>query len=264
MIEKVDVGDVQLAVEDRGSGPVLLLVHGFPLDHTMWESQMEPLAHAFRVVAPDLRGFGQSGVTEGTVTMKQFADDLASLLAALDIQRRVALCGLSMGGYIAWQFWRHHAARLDCLILCDTRAAADTEQARQGRLTMAENVLRFGSPIVVEPMLPKLLAPATPQQRPEVVRLLSNMIVNSPPMGIAAAQRGMAERPDMTDLLGQIDVPTLVICGEHDTISPPEEMRSIAAAIPDSQFAVIPDAGHMSPMENPHAVNDTIRRFLAR
>jgi 3-oxoadipate enol-lactonase len=263
VMKRIDIGGFELAVEQRGAGPVLLLVHGFPLDHGMWHEQIEGLGQDFRVVAPDLRGFGESGVTPGTVTMDQFADDLAALLDALGIDHPVALCGLSMGGYVAFAFCRRHLGRLGHLILCDTRADADSRQVRQARLGMAEQVLNSGSSSVVAAMLPRLLAEATTQRRPAVVDCLAEMIQSMDPQGIAAAQRGMAAREAATTILGQIDVPTLVVCGQHDSVSPPVNMQTMAAAIPDARFVEIPDAGHMSPMENPAAVNAAIRDFLA-
>jgi 3-oxoadipate enol-lactonase len=262
-MQRIDIGDVEYAVEQRGGGPVLLLVHGFPLHHGMWHEQVENLSQDFCVVAPDLRGFGESGVTPGTVTMDRFADDLAALLDALRIDQPVALCGLSMGGYIAFAFCRRHLGRLGHLILCDTRADADDPQARRVRLAMAEQVLESGSSSVVAAMLPRLLAEATAERRPAVVDGLAEMIQSIDPQGLAAAQRGMAARAAASPMLGEIDVPTLVVCGEHDSVSPPEHMRSIAAALPDARFVEIPAAGHMSPMENPAAFNAAIRDFLA-
>jgi pimeloyl-ACP methyl ester carboxylesterase len=148
------------------------------------------------------------------------------------------------------------------LIQCDTRAAADTDEARAGRLKMAENVTDWGSARVAEMMGPKLLAPRTFETKPHVVAAIRGMVERTPPAAIAAAQRGMAARPDMSNLLPQIQVPTLVIVGEHDAISPPEEMRAIATTIPGCQFVEIPDAGHMTAMENSAAVNEAIASFL--
>ncbi len=267
IVKSLAVNGTEIWYVDRGTGLPLLLIHGFPLDHTMWTELIDALAGpGLRVLAPDLRGFGRSplGTTENaTVTMDQFADDLAGWLDALAIREPVVLCGLSMGGYIAFQFWRKFAPRLRGLILCDTRAVADTPEGAAGRRSMAERVLREGPAPLVETMLPKLLADTTPRQRPDLVERLRSMIAAANPQGIAAAARGMAERPDMTSALGQIRCPTLVIVGQHDVISPPAEMRGLAAAIPAAKFAEIPAAGHMSPMENPVAVSGAMREFLA-
>jgi pimeloyl-ACP methyl ester carboxylesterase len=251
---------------DRGAGRPVLLVHGFPLDHTMWAAQIDALASRARVIAPDLRGFGQSPLAPGDeargVSMERYADDLAELLEALAIREPIVLAGFSMGGYIAWQFVRKYPRRLRALVPCDTRADADTEETRAGRLKMAEHVAEWGSGPVAEVMGPRLFAPHTFARLPQVVAEVRGVVERTAPAAIAAAQRGMAARPDMTGLLPLVRVPTLVIVGEQDVISPPEEMQSIAAAIPGAECVVIPDAGHMTTMENPTAVNAALVRFV--
>jgi 3-oxoadipate enol-lactonase len=251
-----------LHVVERGAGPPLVLVHGYPLSHAMWEEQLDGLADACRIIAPDLRGFGASGVTGGTVTMAQFADDIATLLDALRVTEKVIFCGLSMGGYVAWQFALRHPERLAKLILCDTKAVGDTREAAEGRLKTAERVLKEGSVIAAESLLPKLFAPETPSRQPRIVAATKEVILHTHPEGIAAALRGMAERPDVTAQLAKLNVPALVVCGEHDAISPPSEMRQIAAALPQAKYVEIKNAGHMSPLEEPAAVNAAIREFL--
>ena len=255
-------GGIELATVDQGSGLPLVLVHGFPLDHTMWNAQVEALSSHYRVIAPDLRGFGQSGVTPGKVTMEQFADDLAALLDCLGVDEPVVFCGLSMGGYVAWQFWRRHRSRVRGLILCDTRAVADTAEQAAGRLTMADRAVREGPAPLVEGMMPKLFARGTVEADPDLVESLRQVMLRSDPEGIAAAGRGMAERPAATATLSRIDCPTLVIVGQFDAISTVEEMRSIAAAIPGAGFVEIAGSGHMSPMERPAEVNAAIAGFL--
>ncbi|MBN2476473.1 MAG: alpha/beta fold hydrolase [Pirellulales bacterium] len=257
------VNGVELAFVDRGCGAPLLLVHGFPLDHTMWNAQIDALSLARRVIAPDLRGFGRSGVTDALVTMEQLADDLDALLAAIEVPEPVALCGLSMGGYVAFQFWRRHRARLCALILADTRAMNDSPEMAAARLAMADRVIREGPAPLVDNMTPRLFAEATSQNRDDLVESLRQMMLATDPRGIAAASRGMARRPDMTPMLGQIDCPTLVVVGEQDAISPPGEMRELARAIPRARFAEIPNCGHMSPMEKPAEFNEAIEEFLA-
>lgn len=262
-MKTLEVNGVELAVEDRGSGPVLLLVHGFPLDHTMWNAQIEALSDRCRVIAPDLRGFGRSGVTDGTVTMEQFADDMAGLIDALEIAAPIVFCGLSMGGYVAWQFWKKYTQRVRGLILCDTRAIADTPEVAAGRRETAERVVRQGPESLADTMMPKLLAEAALAANPRMAQSLRRMILSADAKGIAAAARGMAERPDVTSMLGGIHCPTLVVVGRFDAISTPSEMRSIADAIPDAHLVEIAGAGHMSPMENPAGVNAAIMEFLA-
>jgi len=255
----IQAGNVRLNVVERGRGTPLLLVHGYPLDHSMWQGQIDGLADSSRVIAPDLRGFGTSDVTAGTVTMEQMADDLAALLDALKIKVPIVFCGLSMGGYVAWQFALRHRARVAKLILCDTRAVADSSEAAAGRRKTAEKVLAEGTSIAAESLVPKLFAPATYQEQPQIVEATKQVILRKKPEGIAAALQGMAERPDVTAQLSKIDVPALLICGEHDGISPPSEMRQIAEQMPRARFVQIAAAGHMSPLEQPEAVNAEIR-----
>lgn len=288
-MKSVSVNGTELWYVDRGAGVPLLLVHGFPIDHSMWAGQINGLGRqsgdtlvgeafwpgmpatasgqaarpAIRVIAPDLRGFGRSPATDDKVTMEQFADDLAGLLDVLAIREPVVLCGLSMGGYIAFQFWRRHASRLRGLILCDTRAAADSPEVAANRLVMADRVLREGVAPLADGMLPRLFAKNTQQNYPGLIEGLRTVMLANKPRGVAAASRGMAERPDMTSQLGEIRCPTLILVGENDVSSPPAEMRGIAQAIPGAKFIEIPDGGHMAPLENPAAVNAAIAHFVA-
>jgi 3-oxoadipate enol-lactonase len=256
------VRGTQLYYLDQGAGQPVLLVHGFPLDHSMWAEQLPALSANYRLIIPDLRGFGRSEVTEGTVTMEQYADDLAALLDELAIRDPLVFCGLSMGGYIAWQFWKRHAARLRSLILCDTRAAADTSDAARGRLETAEKVLTQGPQVVVDAMLGKVFAEETIRSQPAIVDRIRQVMQSTSPAGIAAALRGMAKRPDMTNELSSIQVPALVVCGEHDAITKLAEMREISQALPRARFVEVPRAGHMSPLEQPQIVNSAVLDFL--
>lgn len=261
-MRRISIGNIELAVVDQGRGVPLLLVHGFPLDHSMWSGQIEELSDSCRIIAPDLRGFGQSDVTDSTVTMAQLADDLAALLDGLEINEPVVFCGLSMGGYVGWEFFIRHRDRLRSLVLCDTRAMCDTPEVAQGRRDTAAKVLAEGPQILVDGMVPKLFSEATIVNRPELVEQTRQVMMNTAPQGIAAAARGMAERIDATALLPNIDCPTLVVVGEEDAISTVEEMRSFAETIPDARLVKIAGAGHMSPIENPEVVNNAIDAFV--
>ena len=261
-MKKVTVNGISLATHDEGSGPPILFVHGFPLSHAMWRSQLEAFTPDCRVIAPDLRGFGESDVTEGVVTMEQYADDLAALLDELSADEPVILCGLSMGGYIAWQFQQKFPERLRALILCDTRAIADTSEGVENRKRLAKMVIENGSAAVASAMLPNLFSPVTSDRQKTSIDELRTTIAATSPQGIAAASLGMAERPDVTSLLSSIETPTLLIVGEDDGISTPEEMKTIADAMPNASLEVIPEAGHMSPLENPDSVNAAVREFL--
>jgi pimeloyl-ACP methyl ester carboxylesterase len=263
VVKRINIGAIDLNVEVCGSGRPLLLVHGFPLDHTMWQGQIQGLGDSCQVIAPDLRGFGKSDVTAQTVSMQQFADDLCNLLTVLGIHARVTFCGLSMGGYIAWEFYSKYAERLHSLILCDTRAAADADDLKQTRMETATRVLGAGPQFLVEGMIPKLFCERTRQANRTIVDATRQVMLQTNPVGIAAALRGMAQRPDAAALLAHINVPTTVICGQFDVISPPSEMRAIADAIPNAQFVQISNAGHLAPLENPDDVNRAIRGWMS-
>jgi pimeloyl-ACP methyl ester carboxylesterase len=262
MVRDIVIGGVSFRLNDEGTGHGILFVHGFPLNHTMWQAQIAEFSSTNRVLAPDLRGFGGSGGALDTMPMEQFADDLASILDAIGIEGAVTLCGLSMGGYAAWQFVQRHPARVSKLIVCDTKAAADTPDAAATRLKLAETVLTEGPEPVARAMMPKLFGPKTAELNPQVVESVREMVMTSSPAAIAGASRGMAERPDVTAWLPAIRVPTLVLCGEHDAITPAADMKAMAERIPHAKYVAIPDAGHMAPMEQPALVNDAIRQFL--
>lgn len=261
----LELNDRSFFVRQEGSGPVLVLLHGFPLDHSMWDDQVRNLRDDYMVIAIDQRGFGRSrGGVSDTTSMEDFADDLNVILDELGVTTPIILAGLSMGGYVSFAFLRKYASRVSALILCDTRSVADTPEAADKRRDLADKVLTEGAQIVAEGMLPKLISSATREDLPQVVDALRNVMLSTPPRSIAAALRGMAVRPDVTAELGNIAVPTLVLVGEHDEISSPDEMRELASRIPNAQFAVVPKSGHMTTCENAPFVNAKIREFLAK
>jgi 3-oxoadipate enol-lactonase len=261
-MKTVRVRDLEMAVLEEGAGLPLVLVHGFPLDHSMWKYQIAEFAQHCRVIAPDLRGFGATTATAGTSTMEQMADDLAALLDELGVHEQVLFCGLSMGGYIGWQFARKYESRLKALVACDTRAIADSAEQAASRHELAERVLREGPAPVAETMLPKLFAGETQERRPDLVRETKDVILRTNPEGIAAALRGLAGRPDVTEMLPKIEVATLVIVGEHDAISTPDEMQGIAESIPNAAWVFVPHAGHLSPLENPDVFNEALAQYI--
>ncbi len=266
-MKRADLSTVEIAYVGRGAGRPVLLVHGFPLHHEMWAAQIEALASKSRVIAPDLRSFGQSTFGDADpqhgISMERYADDLSELLDAIGVREPITLVGFSMGGYVAWQFVGKNGERFCAVVECDTKAAEVNDEAREIRLLMSENIHEWGSARVADTLSPKFFAKKTGEARPEVVAAVRRMIESASPDAIAAAQRGMAARADATSLLPQIKVPALLIGGAEDVISPPDEMRSIAAAMPNAGFVEIPDAGHMAPMENRNAVNDALLQFLA-
>jgi 3-oxoadipate enol-lactonase len=256
------VNGVRLAYSYRGQrhANVLLLIHGFPLDRHMWDSQLRELSSEVGVIVPDLRGHGQSEVPPGPYSMDQHADDLAGLLDHLGV-RRVILGGLSMGGYVAFAFWRRHASRVQALILADTRAEADSVVARVNRDAMAARVQEAGVEALVEEMLPRLLAPES-LANPRLADQVKAMIRRQKPAGVIAALAGLRDRPDSQPTLSTITVPTLLLAGEADRLTPPEGMMTMAKAIRNAQLVVVPRAGHLSPLENPRAFNSAVRAFL--
>jgi pimeloyl-ACP methyl ester carboxylesterase len=255
----------KLAFQTRGRGRPVLLVHGFPFHRGQWDGLVDELArHAF-VITADLRGFGESaferGFEAGASTMEQHADDLAAALDEAGVKEPVTFVGFSMGGYVAFPFFQRHRQRLAALALCNTRAIADTPEGAAGRATMAAKVLAEGPKPLVDGMLPKLLAPDTLAKRPDVVERV-RALMQAPREAIAAALHGMAQRPDSTPLLARIDVPTLVVVGEHDAISSPTEMRSIAGSIRGSRFVQLAGAGHMTTHETPRELSIALVEFI--
>ena len=253
-------------VTGDASLPPLLLVHGFPLNHTMWQAQIEPLSKLCRVIAPDLPGFGQSklDMTEANrgLDMADYATALGELLDEMKMDQPVILCGFSMGGYILWQFARRYPERVQALVVCDTRADDDSAETIAARQSMAAGIFQSGVEPVVEAMMPKLLAKQTFDSRPEIAEQVAEIIRSTSPEAIAAAQRGMARRPDMQSALASFDWPALVVAGAEDAISPPDVLQAIANSLPQGKFVEIAGAGHMSPLESPDAFNEAVTDFV--
>jgi pimeloyl-ACP methyl ester carboxylesterase len=229
----------------------------------MWQEQLTGIGSIYRVIAPDLRGHGESAAPEGVYTMDEMADDVIELLETLHITEPVVLGGLSMGGYVALSLVVRHPGRVRALMLMDTRAGADTPEAAQGREATASKVLESSDvATVVAGLIPKLFSKGTLEERPERVEPMREAMERTTPRGIAGALRGMARRPDRRPDLASITVPTLVLVGEDDVITPPAEAKAMAEAIPNARLEVVPRAGHIAPYENPAVANAAILRFL--
>ncbi len=261
-MERFNVFEIEMACHIAGQGQPILLVHGFPLDHEMWQHQIQCLSDHYQVIAPDLRGFGASQRGTAEMTMRQFACDLSELLQQVVGSDQVCFCGLSMGGYIAWEFYRAFKKRVSHLILCDTRAAADDEATARARRMTARSVLKYGMSELAQSMPDRLVSHAWQQSHPESVQQLRDSIRRASPQSVADGLFGMSIRQDATSLLTSIDCPTLLIVGEHDAISTPHEMNAIAAAIGNSRLVSVADAGHLAPIENPQVANGSICEFL--
>jgi len=254
---------MRLAFAEEGPGPAVVLLHGFPLSRAMWKEQLTGIGSIYRVIAPDLRGHGDSPAPAGTYTIDEMADDVVELLDYLGLDEPVVVGGLSMGGYVALSMAERYPARLRGLMLMDTRAAADTPEAAQKREETAQDVLESRNVrALVESMIPRLFARKTIAQRPERVAMLSEAMEHNTPRGVAGALRAMAIRPDRSDDLARIRVPTIVMVGEEDAITPPSEAMALADAIAGARLEVIADAGHLAPYENPAVANAVILRFL--
>jgi len=259
---KLKLAGAELACDVRGDGPVVLFLHAFPLDLSMWDPQAAALEGTHRVVRFDARGFGGSPAGDGLLTMERIADDAAALLDHLGASRAV-VCGLSMGGYAAFAMVRRHADRLRGLVLADTRAAADTPEARQNRSVLAEKVLKEGPSAAADAFVPKLLGATTHRERTDLVVHVREIAMRNPARGIADALAGLAARADSLPTLREIRVPTLVLCGDEDVLTPPSDAELLRRGIAGSRLEVIPRAGHLANLENPDAFNASLRRFLA-
>lgn len=255
-----------LSCLDRGHGSVVLLVHGFPLDHRMWGHQIDALASSHRVIAVDLCGFGDSALPQHKVTMDCYAKALDALLTAKGVDEPVHLAGFSMGGYVAFAFLRLFASRVESLMLVDTKAGADTAEAAQGRAVLAQKVLIEGSAVAADAMLPKLLSEETlkDQRQATLVSQVRQIMVDQDAASIAAALDAMAHRPDSTSGLANIRIPTLIVVGEQDLITPVAEMKKVAGEIAGSKVVVVKGAGHLTTMERPEAMNKAMKEFLER
>ena len=260
---KATIDGVEIAYDDRGSGPAVLLFHAFPLGLFMWDAQVAALCATHRVVRFDARGFGGSATADGPLTMERIADDGAALLGVLGVEKAV-VGGCSMGGYAAFAFVRRHPQRLAGLALQDTRAGADTAETKAFRATLAAKVLAEGASAAAEAFLPKLVGETTHRERPDLVASLRERILGTSPQGIANALHGLAARVDSRETLPTIAVPTLVLVGAEDVLTPPSEAATMAAAIPRARLDVILQAGHLANLENPAAVNAALVAFLAR
>jgi pimeloyl-ACP methyl ester carboxylesterase len=250
-----------LNYEEKGTGKPLVLLHGFPLDSRIWREQVAALSDRFRVITPDLRGFGQSKSAD-PFTMESLADDVHALLTGLGALPAV-LGGLSMGGYVALAYAKKYPTGLRGLVLIDTKAEGDTPEGKQGREKMIELARSQGTKAVADQMMPKMLAPDADKSRPQVKRELDQIMNSQTPLTIEHALAAMRDRPDSVADLPSIATPTLVIVGEHDAITPPAGAERMSNAIPKSSYVVVRGAGHMAPMEQPQQVTDALRRFAS-
>jgi 3-oxoadipate enol-lactonase len=256
--------DGKTAYLEAGAGTPLVLLHGFPLSKAMWQPQVGALATAARVLAPDLPGFGGSRGFDGPPTVEAMADRVAEFLDAVGIREPAVIGGLSMGGYVTLAFARRHAKRLRGLILADTKADPDDETGKANRDKAIALAGEAGPGAVIDQMMPKFVSAETMTRRPEIVSRIRSIALEQKSAGLMDALRAMRDRPDSTPGLRAIAVPTLVMVGAQDALTPPAKSEEMAKAIPDAKLAVIPGAGHASNLEAPEAFNAVVLEYLAR
>jgi 3-oxoadipate enol-lactonase len=261
IVLKVKSGDAEIAYWALGEGAPVVLLHPFPVNHEFWMPVAEALAARFRIILPDLRGHGDSGVGEGPATMAQHAADIARVMDDAEVGR-AALIGVSIGGYALFEFWRRFRGRVAALGLCNTKAPADSAEARAGRLQAANDVLERGTEPFFESMIPRLLGKSTRESRPDLVAGALGMMRKMSAEDVAQVQRGMAERPDSVETLKTINVPALLITGEEDILTGVNEAELMRQHIAGSQMRVIPKAGHYSAWERPEDVTGLVSKFL--
>lgn len=255
------VNGVEIAFDDTGSGPVVVLLHGYPFNRSLWRDQVAVLQQKHRVVVPDLRGHGESAVVPGPSTMELMAGDVAGLLDTLNITQ-ATIGGLSMGGYVALAFYRLFPSRVRSLILAATRAQGDNDEAKRNRAVQATKARQEGMEGIVDALLPKMLTADTVKNGPEIVKHLRGMMAGTNPEGAAAALEGMAIRQDQTSFLSQITVPTLIMVGSEDAITPPADAELMHREIAGSRLEIINGAGHVVNLEKPEEFNATVASFL--
>src|SRR5262245_46947462 len=251
-------GDTKILYEIEGQGPPLVLLHPFPANHKFWKPAAAQLSARYQLIMPDLRGHAASAPGEGPATMEKHAADLRRVCEAAGVQR-ARFMGVSIGGYIMFEFWRRYRERVQTLILCDTKAQADTPEGRATRLRSAEDVLKLGPDAFLDEMAQKLLGATTKSQRPDLAAAARKMLGEMSPAGIAAVQRGMAERPDSVPTLKTISVPTLILVGEEDTLTPVADAELMRQHTQNSLMTTVPRAGHYAPFEQHEFVVGAVR-----
>ena len=260
---KADINGHSLnyVVQGTEDGLPVVFIHGFPFSHRMWEPQLEALPHRYRAVAYDVRGHGDSEVGHGQYTVELFVDDLIGLLDHLAVDRAV-VCGLSMGGYIALRAVERHPERFRGLVLCDTRSEADTDEARIKRAGTIAAVRSRGVEAFAEEFVKLVLASRTLTANTSVVQKVKDMITANDPLGICGTLLALAARTDTTPALPAMNLPALVLVGEHDALTPSADAQAMDQALPQANLHVIPNAAHMSNLENPAAFNERLLAFL--
>ena len=260
-LQKIKSSDAEIVYRVLGEGAPVVLLHPFPVNHEFWVPVANALSTRYRLIFPDLRGHGDSDVGEGPATMDKHAADIAAVMDDAGVGR-APLVGVSIGGYVLFEFWRKYRGRVAALGLCNTKAPADSGEARAGRLQAANDVLERGTEPFFESMVPRLLGKTTRETRPDLVDGALRMMRKMSPEDVAQVQRGMAARPNSMDTLKTINVPTLLVTGDEDILTGVNEAELMRQHISGSQLCVIPKSGHYSGWEQPEDVGKVLRQFL--
>jgi len=255
------ISDTEIAFDDVGSGLPVVFIHAFPLNRTMWDPQIGALVAECRCIAIDLRGLGDSS-PRPPFSMDRYADDIAGVLDSLQIEQAV-IVGLSMGGYVAFAFWRRHRSRVRAFVLADTRAGPDSADGIARRRGLIELATTQGSTAIANAQIAGLVGKTTRDKRPDTYDAIHRVIAQEPIDGIVGALEAMIGRPDSRPTCATIDVPTLVIVGDEDVITPPAEVRTLHESIVGSRLEILRHAGHLSSFERPAAFNAVVAEFLA-
>ncbi len=253
----------RFAYDDAGDGQPILFIHGYPLNRKMWQPQLaEFYTLSHRVIVPDLRGHGDSSPTEGEYSMDLLAEDCAYLLDQLGIKQPIAICGLSMGGYIAFAFLRKFPQKVKALILTATRAAPDSPEAKEKRIQAVQQVQTSGLQPIIESMLPRLISEHTQHTNSSLIAELQNIMEATSIPAVVGDLKGMMSRPDSRPLLADIKIPALIIHGKDDALIPLQEAEEMHNAIHGSRFVIIENAAHLPNLEAPSQFNSHLRSFL--
>lgn len=261
-MQKIKLSDFTLAFDESGSGPPLLLIHGYPLNRHLWQSQLTGLADTVRVIAPDLRGHGDSETGNQSHTMEQLAQDCFDFITAVRIQQQLVICGLSMGGYVAMAMLRLHPERIAAVIFTATRPAADTLEARANRQKSIQLVQEQGTAPIISSMLPRLLSPETNSNRPDLASQAHEVMISIKTSTVIKDLEGLMTRPDSTLDLASLVKPVLIIHGADDQIVPVAEAQALQQTISGAQLVILPAAGHLPNLEQPALFNHAVRTFL--
>ena len=255
-MEKLNIDGIDIAYVRRGKGNPLVLIHGYPLDHTIWDEVVPLMEKDFDLIIPDLRGFGESGIMESDNSIIGYPTDIAGLLNQLKI-KKAFIAGHSMGGYVALAFAREFPDRVSGLVMVSSQTGADTPETRESRLATAKQVMEKGVGVVTESMTPKLSTDKGVQD------FTQHLIRKQRPMGVSNALKSMAGRPDSSELFGKFKFPVLIIHGDADALIPVKRGREMKAALPSAQYFELTSLGHMAMMEKPEAVANAFHSFVS-